>query len=77
MHEQTVPFLTSLWLHAIFSDATRATWLGAFYICCRISYYFLFSKGAALLLSTCPMYAVIWGLILPVGWHAVVDLSGQ
>ena len=80
MLEQTPPFLTALWLHAVFSDASRATWLGAVYVAFRCLYPFVFGATGqgglpGVLLSTGPMYLVIAALAAPVAWQALLDLG--
>jgi len=75
MLEQTPAFFTSLWLHAIFSDVYRATWLGAAYICFRCLYPVVFGQGHWMSISTTPMHTIIAALLLPVMWQAMQDVG--
>ena len=73
-HEQMVPFLTSLWLYAVFVSPTLATVLGAAYVVLRATYPFLLGASIEqvqprrVALVTFPSYAVIaWMLGATVG----------
>jgi len=67
MLEQSVPFLTSLWLHAIFVDTASAAELGWYWIGFRAIYPVVFYKGAPwLFVSTFPGYYYILKLVYPV-----------
>ena len=63
--EQAVPFLTSLWLCAVFGDPGEAVSLGWTYILFRAIYPFVYFKGGIwLLASTVPGYLVIIRLVV-------------
>lgn len=69
--EQSIPFLTALWLHAVFVDPASAAQLGWYYLGFRAIYPFVFFKGVPLLfVSTLPGYFLVWKLIYPVYTHA-------
>ena len=62
--EQAIPFLTSLWLSAIYGSPKYATQIGWVYIITRSYYPFVFYYGLPyLLLSTIPGYACISALL--------------
>ena len=64
--EQSVPFLTSLWLHAVFVSPQSAATLGWAYLGFRSIYPVVFYKGLPyLFLSTIPGYAIIGALLKP------------
>lgn len=63
--EQAIPFLTTLWLCAVFGDPGEATALGWSYIFFRAFYPFVFYKGGIwLLMSTVPGYLIIIRLVV-------------
>ena len=67
MVEQAIPFLVSLWLHAVFVSPTGAATLGWLWLLSRSIYPFVFySRGHWLLLSTIPGYVLIFMLFAPV-----------
>jgi hypothetical protein len=66
--EQAIPFLVSLWLHAIFVDTEYATYVGSIYVLTRSFYPVVFRLGAPFLFfSTIPNYICIAMLLMPVG----------
>ncbi len=74
MVEQSVPFLASLWLCAIFHSPSEATKLGWYWLASRVIYPFVFHKGMPyLLLSTCPGYVFIGMLLYPVAMKASLE----
>ena len=67
--EQMVPFLASLWLHALTLSPRRAAIIGAIYTLLRSFYPFAFYRGIVpLFLVTFPNYFCILYLIAPVVW---------
>ncbi len=76
--EQMVPFLASLWLHAIFVSASVATMLGGAYVVLRAAYPLLFGKEAAkinpkrVVFATAPAYAIVFYLLI----RTVVEAFG-
>ena len=70
MLEQSVLFLTSLWLCALFESPSYAARLGWLWLLFRCAYPFLFLKGVLITLSTIPGYILITMLIAPVAWKA-------
>lgn len=70
MLEQSIIFLTSLWLCALFESPSYAARLGRLWLLFRCAYPFLFLKGVWIQLSTIPGYILISMLIAPVAWKA-------
>ena len=69
--EQAIPFLASLWMHAVFLNVRRATFIGWLYIATRLIYPLVFvlnvkTGGAAIFASTLPGYACVLALLAPV-----------
>lgn len=65
--EQMIPFLSSLWMHAVFVDPATATCHGVCYIAARALYPFVFKMGIPwLFLSTIPNYLSIVALLYPI-----------
>ncbi|MCB9506665.1 MAG: MAPEG family protein [Myxococcales bacterium] len=68
-HEQMVPFLTGLWLHALFVSPARATYLGAAYVTLRAIYPVLLGRSLSrtqskrVAFATMPAYAIVFYLI--------------
>lgn len=61
LFEQSVPFLTSVWLYGTFNDAAFAAKLAYFYIFFRLLYPFVFRSGPPVIfVSTFPNYLVIF-----------------
>ena len=64
--EQMVPFVMSLWLHALLVSATTATILGGLYVVLRAIYPFLLGKRLAninpkrVYIVTFPCYGIIF-----------------
>ena len=64
--EQMVPFLSSLWLHALFVSIPGATWLGAVYVGLRSLYPLLLGRKLSRIQSkrvyfvTLPCYAIVF-----------------
>ena len=61
LHEQSIIFLVSLWMHALFVDVPTAAMLGWAWLGFRFSYVVIWSLTAgkimpAILISTMPMY---------------------
>jgi hypothetical protein len=77
-HEQMGPFLASLWLFAVFSSPTHATWLGAAYLVLRALYPLLLGKRVSKTQSkrvafvTFPSYAIILTMLGGAAWAACV-----
>lgn len=69
--EQMVPFLLSLYGHALLVDPNRAALFGWAWIFFRACYYPLFRRGPVLLLSTLPAYALTWWMAGTSVWAAV------
>ena len=65
MVEQAIPFLVSLWLHAVFVSPTGAAKLGWLWLLFRSIYPFLFYKQVHWL-SAIPGYILIFMLFAPV-----------
>jgi hypothetical protein len=67
--EQMIPFLASLWLHALFVSPTHATALGAVYVVLRAIYPFLLGKSLSKTQSkrvffvTGPCYLIVFYLL--------------
>lgn len=76
--EQMVPFLSALWLHAVFVSTPSATWLGAVYIALRSFYPLLLGKKVSKIqnkrvyLVTLPCYAIVFYLIGSTVWSAFI-----
>ncbi len=74
--EQMVPFVTGLWLHAIFVSPARATWLGAAYVVCRALYPFLLGRtlggtnAKRVFVATGPAYGIVFYLLGSLAWAA-------
>jgi hypothetical protein len=68
-HEQMGPFLTSLWLHAVFVSPTTATVLGGAYVVLRTIYPFLLGKSLSktqskrVFAATGPAYLIVFSLL--------------
>jgi hypothetical protein len=68
-HEQMVPFLLSMWLHAVFVSATHATVLGAVYVVLRAIYPSLLGRrlektqSKRVFLVTGPCYGIVFYLL--------------
>lgn len=72
--EQMVPFLASLWLHALTLSPRRAAVIGAIYTFLRSFYPFAFYRGYfSLILVTLPNYICIFYLIAPVVWMCLIE----
>ena len=71
--EQLVPFLLSLYGHAVFVSSSRAAAFGWAWIFFRSYYGFTFVKRMALI-STLPAYACLWWM-LGTAVHAAVTAS--
>lgn len=75
-HEQMLPFLTALWLHAVFVSPTTATVLGALYIVFRAIYPALLGKSVErtqprrVFIATGPAYLIVFYLLLSVVYAA-------
>ena len=72
-HEQMVPFLTALWLHAVFLSPARATALGLVYVALRALYPALLGRSLS---RTQPkrVFAVTgpcYGIVAYLGGHVV------
>lgn len=65
--EQSIPFLTTMWVHAIFVDPAVSIALGGFYVGFRTLYPFLWvlgnGKSAFILMSTIPGYVINLGFL--------------
>lgn len=67
-HEQMVPFLASMWLHAVFVSAAHATILGALYVALRAVYPKLLGRSLSKTQSkrvffvTGPCYGIVFYL---------------
>jgi hypothetical protein len=68
-HEQMVPFLLSMWLHAVFVSASHATILGAVYVVLRGVYPMLLGRSLSKTQSkrvffvTGPCYGIVFYLL--------------
>ncbi len=77
-HEQMVPFLVALWLFAIFSSPSYATWLGSAYIVLRAAYPLLLGKRVSKTQSkrvafvTFPCYAIVFTMLGGAAWAALL-----
>ncbi len=64
-HEQMVPFLLSMWLHAVFVSPAHAAALGLVYVALRSVYPFLLGRSLSktqskrVFLVTGPCYAIV------------------
>ena len=65
MCEQSVPFLLSLWMHAVFIDGRAAAKLGWAWLCFRALYPAVFGS-LWVFSSTLPRYSIIAALAWPV-----------
>ena len=74
MLEQSIPFLVSLWLHAILVNTSDAANLGLLWLVIRSFYPLVFGKGALLFLVTVPNYAIIAMLLSPLV-HNILTIS--
>ena len=71
MVEQSIPFLASLWLCAMFHSPAEATKWGWYWLGSRVIYPVCFHLGMPyLLLSSTPGYICIFFLVYPVGMKA-------
>jgi len=76
-HEQMGPFLVSLWLFAIFSSPSYATWLGAAYVVLRAGYPILLGRRVSktqskrVALVTFPCYAIVFIMLGGAAWGAL------
>jgi len=76
-HEQMVPFLTTLWLHAIYLSPARAAALGLVYVALRALYPALIGRRVSrtqpkrVVAVTAPCYAIVAYLGGHVAWAAV------
>lgn len=67
--EQMVPFLASMWLHAMVVSPHSATWLGGAYVLLRSFYPFLLGRSLGgtqskrVFLVTGPSYAIVFYLL--------------
>lgn len=68
-HEQMVPFLASLWLHAAFVSVEHATYLGAAYVLLRSVYPTLLGKNLSktqskrVFIVTGPAYGIVFYML--------------
>lgn len=63
-HEQVIPFLVSLYLHATFVSVKGACTCGWAWIFFRSYYGYVYKKGVPILfLSTIPAYCCVWYMI--------------
>lgn len=68
-HEQMVPFLASMWLHAWFVSPLRAAALGSVYVVLRAAYPFLLGKSVSktqskrVFFATGPCYVIVFYLL--------------
>lgn len=68
-HEQMVPFLLSMWLHAVFVSASHATALGVAYVVLRALYPTLLGRSVSKTQSkrvffvTGPSYGIVFYLL--------------
>lgn len=68
-HEQMVPFLASMWMHAVFVSPNHAAWLGVVYTILRAIYPALLGRNLSktqskrVFLATGPSYAIIGYLL--------------
>jgi hypothetical protein len=67
--EQMVPFLASLWLHAVFVSTARATALGVVYVVLRSIYPLLLGKSVSktqskrVAFATAPAYLIVFYML--------------
>ena len=79
--EQMVPFLVSLWLHAIFVSVSVATLLGLIYVLIRASYPILLGSEVSKMqtkrvyFATLPGYLIVFYLFGSLAYHALAALS--
>jgi hypothetical protein len=70
MHEQSLPFLAGLWLHAVFASVTDAAACGRAWLVLRALYTLIWAAVGskkcplAIGITTVPMYMIIWFLLL-------------
>lgn len=68
-HEQMVPFLVSMWMHALFVSPQRAALLGGAYVVCRAIYPSLLGKSLSktqsrrVFIATGPSYLIVFYLL--------------
>ncbi len=68
-HEQMVPFLAALWLHALFVSPAVSTWLGAAYVLLRALYPLLLGRSLQrtqskrVFAATGPSYLIVFYLL--------------
>jgi hypothetical protein len=78
--EQMVPFLSALWLHAVFVSTSHAALIGSVYVVLRAFYPLLMGKRLSMMnpkrvhLVTVPCYIMVFYLFGAVVWRA---LSGD
>ena len=79
--EQMVPFLLSMWLHAIFVSVSVATILGVIYVVIRASYPILLGNEVSKIqtkrvyFATLPGYLIVFYLFGSLAYHALVAQS--
>ena len=75
--EQMVPFISALWLHAIFASPIYATWCGGIYVLLRSIYPLLLGKKVSKVQSkrvywvTLPSYLLILYMLGSTAWMAI------
>lgn len=80
-HEQIIPFLCAMWIHATFVSPTVAGILGFIWVALRIIYTLLMPKALEninpkrLFASTLPQYLIIWYLFLSTAIHALIAVA--
>lgn len=76
--EQMVPFLLSMWLHAIFVSVSVATILGVIYVVIRALYPILLGNEVSKIqtkrvyFATLPGYLIVFYLFGSLAYHALV-----
>lgn len=72
-HEQMVPFLLTMWLHAVFVSPSHATWLGLAYVLLRTAYPFLLGRSLAKTQSKRVFFVTgpAYGIIIYLGFSTV------
>jgi len=74
LFEQSVPFLTSIWLYGVVCDAASAASLVYLYMAVRVFYPVVFRYGPPwIFLCTGPNYLVIWYCLFKVGTKAAAS----
>ena len=79
--EQMVPFLLSMWLHAIFVSVSVATILGVIYVVIRALYPILLGNEVSKIqtkrvyFATLPGYLIVFYLFGSLAYHALVAQS--